>query len=126
MIDFQKKKRIRKILYSPISLIILFIVFILLFKSVWNVYDKQKLSIKNLNQEKIENDKLSQREKKLNTSIEYLKTEQGIENEIRVKFRAVREGEQISVIVDDNNVNTVTVSTSTIKKGFWNNLFMLK
>ncbi|MEK7184885.1 MAG: hypothetical protein AAB683_01990 [Patescibacteria group bacterium] len=122
MIDFQRKKKIRKIIYSPISLILLSIVFILLVKGVIDVYKKEKLSINNLKQEQIEYEKLQVRKKTLNSSLEYLKTEQGIENEIRVKFRAVKEGEQVSVIVE--NI-LPTISTSTVKeiKGFWYNLF---
>lgn len=122
MIDFQKKKKIRKIIYSPISLIVLFLIFVFMLRGVIKIYNKNELSVNNLNQEKVELEKLREREKKLNSSIEYLKTEQGIENEIRLKFRAVRDNEEISVIIDDIKENVATTTQET-KKGFWYELF---
>lgn len=119
MIDFQKKKKIRKIIYSPLFIFILLFIFVFMLRGVIKIYNKNTLTVNNLNQEKIEIDKLKEREERLNTSIEYLKTDQGVENEIRVKFRAVREGEEVSVIIDDikKEISTTTVDES--KKGFW-------
>ena len=76
MLDFQRKKRLRKILYSPIVLLLLAILFVLLLRGVWGVYGKEKLSSTNLEREQKELDKLSEREKRLTTSIDYLKTDQ--------------------------------------------------
>ena len=91
MIEFQQKKRIRKILYSPIVLIILFIIFVILTRSLWGVNEKERISSENLSKEKTELEKLSLREKDLASALEYLKTDQGIENEIRRKFKKKRE-----------------------------------
>ena len=117
MIEFQQKKRIRKILYSPIVLIILFIIFVILTRSLWGVYEKERISSENLSKEKTELEKLSLREKDLASALEYLKTDQGIENEIRSKFRVVREGEKVAVIVGEEATNIKeqlpTVSTTT-------------
>jgi cell division protein FtsB len=121
MQEFQQKKKIRRILYSPVTLVVLAILLLILVKGVWGVYVKEKLSSDNLNQEKNELAKLEDREKSLAASFEYLKTDQGIENEIRTKFRAVKEGEKLSVIVDEKTPTSST--TTTEKHGFWYNLF---
>lgn len=121
MLDFQRKKKIRKILYSPIILVVLGIVFILLSSGVWGVYTKAQLSAQNLEREKLEFEKLAIRQKNLASSIDYLKTEQGVENEIRTKFRAIKEGEQVVVIVD-NQVAT-TSETATTSRSFWYTVF---
>ncbi|MDO8430518.1 MAG: hypothetical protein Q7S72_00815 [Candidatus Taylorbacteria bacterium] len=122
MLEFQKKKKIRRILYSPIVLIILSGLLIVLVSGVWGVYKKTQLSIENLEREKMEFEKLVIREKTLASSIDYLKTEQGIENEIRTKFRAVKEGEKVVVIIDNQaSVTPTGVSTSTA--GFWYKVF---
>lgn len=117
MIEFQQKKKIRKILYSPIVLIILFIILAILLRSLWGVYEKERISSENLSKEKNELEKLSIREKNLARALEYLKTDQGIENEIRSKFRVVKEGEKVAVIVGEDATNTKrqlsTVSTTT-------------
>jgi hypothetical protein len=88
---------------------------------VWNIHSKAILSKNNLNREQIELNKIIEREKNLESSLEYLKTDQGIENEIRSKFRAVKEGEKLAVILDDNP----STSTSTIteqNKSLWNRI----
>ena len=121
MQEFQQKKKIRKILYSPITLTILAIIFMVLVRGVYGVYIKEKISSNNLEQEKNELAKLEEREKSLAASFDYLKTDQGVENEIRTKFRAVKEGEKVSVIVDENVPTTTNTATST--HGFWYNLF---
>lgn len=121
MLEFQKKKKLRKILYSPAVLIILAIIFVLLLRGSWSIYKKANLSMQNLEKERIELEKLVLREKNLASSLDYLKTDQGIENEIRSKFRAVKEGEQVAVIVDEQN--PTSSATTTKKHGFWYNLF---
>lgn len=122
MIEFQKKKRIRRVLYSPIVLLTLAIIFVILFRSSWGIYHKERLSSVNLEKEKIELEKLSLREKNLNSSLAYLKTEQGIENEIRSKFRVVKEGEKVAVIIDDE-ATTVPAQTATTTYNFWYRIF---
>lgn len=122
MLDFQKKKKIRKILYSPFVLITLFIITILISSGVISVYKKAKLSEENLEREKRELERLAIREKTLTSSINYLKTDQGIEDEIRTKFRAVREGEKVVVIIDNQPSTTSVINTSTTTS-FWYRLF---
>ena len=122
MLDFQKKKKIRKILYSPFVLITLFIITILISSGVISVYKKAKLSEENLEREKRELERLAIREKTLTSSINYLKTDQGIEDEIRTKFRAVREGEKVVVIIDNQPTTTSVINTSTTTS-FWYRLF---
>ena len=109
MLEFQKKKRIRKILYSPIVLLLLAIIFVLLFRGTWGVYKK-------------EIDKLISRQNSLTSSLDYLKTDQGVEGEIRSKFRAVKEGEKVSVIVDDQKSDSTSTASST-EEGFWSKFF---
>lgn len=121
MLEFQKKKQLRKILYSPIVLLVFSIILVLLLKGVWGVYQKERLSAQNLEQEKGELEKLALREKNLAASLDYLKTDQGIESEIRTKFRVVKEGEKVAVILDNQASSAPVVATTT--HGFWYRLF---
>lgn len=122
MIEFQKKKKIRKILYSPFILIILVIVLLFLIKGSWTVHKKALLSKQNLEKERLELQKLIENEKNLASSIEYLKTDQGIESEIRSKFRAVKDGEKIAVIIDDE-VSTTSSTTTVEQQNLWYRIF---
>jgi cell division protein FtsB len=130
MIDFQKKKKIKNIVHSPVFIIILFIILMILMRAIFSVYQKQSVSEINLNKERIEYQKMSQRKEKLVSSIDYLKTDDGVESEIRTKFRLVKEGESVVVIVNDasssikseikntQNTNTTASSTSFFSKIF--------
>jgi len=109
MLDFQRKRNFRKILYSPLVIIPMAILFVILASGVWGVYNKSKLSSANLLREQLELAKLEDRQRNLATSIDYLKTEQGLEDEIRTKFRAVKEGERIAVIIDGDKGTTTPV-----------------
>ncbi len=113
MIEYQKKKKIGNFMYSPISLLVLFIIFIIILRSVFNVYSKEKISKLNLEKEKIEYEKMNSRKDNLLNSIDYLKTDDGIESEIRNKFRLVKEGESVTVIVNDNSMSSISIGTST-------------
>jgi cell division protein FtsB len=123
MHDFQKKKRIRKILYSPIVIVVLALIIIILVRGVWGVYMKANISMENLEKEKLELQKLSIRQENLASSIDYLKTDQGIENEIRTKFRAVKEGEKVVIIVDNQVTPTTSPAIASTTRGIWYKIF---
>lgn len=123
MLDFQRKKKIRKTLYSPFVLVFLFIIMIILSSGVFGVYKKAKLSKANLEREKKELEKLAMREKILASSIDYLKTDQGVEDEIRTKFRAVKDGEKVVVIIDEQSTTTPVERKQASSTSFWYNLF---
>lgn len=58
---------------------------------------------------------LEQKELELNTKVQYLRTDEGVQAEARRKYRALREGESVAVIVEeDNTPNASTVSAVTM------------
>lgn len=124
MLEFNKKKKLRKIIYSPLILIVLAIFFLILSRAVWGVYHKSKLSYQNLLRDQSELVKLAAREKSLAASLDYLKTEQGIESEIRTKFRAVKDDEKLAVIVEDEKPVPAS-TTSSEKRGFWHKVYAI-
>ncbi len=118
MREFNQKKRYKKFLYSPITIFFVFILLVSLLKGLWGVYTKESLSRDNLKREQVELNKLIQREENLAQVVEYLKTHEGIEAEIRNKFRMVKEGESISVILEQESTSTPEV-ISTPTPSFW-------
>ncbi|MCK5022138.1 MAG: hypothetical protein KAR54_02730 [Candidatus Pacebacteria bacterium] len=91
-----------KIIYSwPVNFILLCIVLFLI-KNVFDIYQGEKLS--SINREHSESvfAGLENKSNLIEEEIKLLKTEKGIEAEIRDKFRVVREGEQMAVIINSD------------------------
>lgn len=126
MLGINKEKRYKKILYSPISVIFLLLILLLLGKAILGAYQKERLSYENLSKDKSELQALLDRKKNLAQSVEYLKTEEGVEAEIRSKFRVAKEGESVAVIVDNDatSVPKQNLDNNNQEKsqGFWEKL----
>jgi hypothetical protein len=121
MVEFNRKKTYKKYIYSPLTLLVLFIFFLVLLKALWGVYAKERLSSRYLEREQLEYNRILDRKKELAQSLEFLKTEQGMEAEIRSKFRVVKDGESVAVIVSDEKTESTTTPTTT--PSFWKRLF---
>lgn len=117
--DFEQKRKLKRFLYSKTMLVILSILLLLIGRATWNVYKKVELSNAHLELAQKEYDKLIERQTALVSQIDRLNTEQGVESEIRQKFKVAKEGEGLAVIVDDDL--KVDMSTTT-KKGLWEKL----
>lgn len=99
MFDFHEKRKIRNILYSwPV---IVFLVFCTIFLSV-SVYHRytvaHDMSLK-LSAREHELEALKQQAELLDSKVEYLKNDRGVEEELRNRFDVAREGEQVIILV---------------------------
>jgi len=103
----------KKIISSPFIFVGLLILFIFLTKAVWGIREKNALSNSRLSSAQSELQRLETHQKDLTTQIDYLSTERGIEAELRTKYRAIREGESVAVIVDDDQTASAVESAST-------------
>ncbi len=124
MLEFQQKRKMRKLVYSRTALIVLCVVAAIFLRATWNVYEKERLSEEYVSQAQAQLDKLSAKKEAISSSVAALGTDKGIEAEIRRKFRVVKDGEQIAVIVDDASATSATgesVATST-EQGFWHTI----
>ncbi len=119
MIDFQQKRKIRKVFYSRFMLVALLVLVMFMAKQVYDIYKKQGLSREGLTSVLNENTELQNREKMLSSEIDRLKTKDGIEEEIRNKFNVVKPGEHLVVIVND--ASTSKNETSKQDTGWWVN-----
>ena len=100
MEDYKAKQRIRKKIYSPWVFIVLLVITVVLTKGAWGVFFKQQESAQNLDKVRAELAKAEQREAELEAGVSYLKTEEGIEEEIRDKYSVARPGEELVLIVE--------------------------
>ncbi|MEK7607728.1 MAG: hypothetical protein AAB484_02295 [Patescibacteria group bacterium] len=120
MKEFQERRRFRKLLHSRYVIAILFILCILLGRAVWNMYGKYEKSKTIAERTKVEFSALEKREKLLNQGITDLNTNLGKEREIRERFRVVKEGERMIVLVENESLSE---SISSIAwKSWWDKL----
>jgi len=101
----------RKIISSKITLVVILIVLILMAKGANEMKRKNDLSASRLDTIEKDYQKLDTYKTELENRINYLSTTEGIESELRTKFRAVKEGEQIAVIIDKDAESS---SSSTV------------
>jgi len=100
MLDFYEKRKLKQLLYSKVTLVVLLLVAVALIASVWGVYQKERETrIKRAGRAE-ELKELEGRAASLESEIDRLSTKRGIEEEIRGKFEVAKEGEEVIVIVD--------------------------
>lgn len=119
MFDFQQKRKIRAFLYHPVTLVILFIFVVFFIHSTWVVYTKKQASenLKNTLLERVEN--LRARDKELSSRIERLKTNPGVEEEIRSKFTVAKDNENMIIVIEEPDEK---LASATPKASFWQKL----
>jgi cell division protein FtsB len=121
MREFQEKQKIRKRVYSRTSIIALLILCILIGKGLAGVYAKEKdsrLEVERLVKQKKEvEEKLAM----VSTQADRLKTDTGIEYEIRNKFDVVKEGEEVIVVVD-KELPPPPEEKEGVMKRFWHSV----
>lgn len=113
MREFESKKKFRKFIYSRTMVFIMFLIFVFLCRATWKVYTQHEVSRLNLQKVVNETKRLSDREQTLKQDISYLETDEGIEAEIRQKFRAVKPGEQVAVIVREERRKDIHLESET-------------
>lgn len=106
MREFQEKKRFRRYLYSKGAVAMLLVLVIFFGRASWGVYKKEQESAANAAQAQVSLKRLEDRQKILTHELNRLKTDEGIEEEIRSKFGVSKPGEQVIIIVDDRKSTT--------------------
>jgi len=89
---------------SPVALVVLVIVCAMLAKAVYNIHSKQVISSERLEMAQAELEKLKVRKDELDRNLRALSSEQGVEAELRTKYRAVKSGESVAVIVANDGI----------------------
>ncbi len=100
MREYQEKKRIRKILYSRKTLVLIFIIMIFFVYSTVKVFIRSRDAVAKNDEVKKELNDLLKKKNDLEKEIARLRSEAGAEEEIRKKFNVGKPGEKILVIID--------------------------
>ena len=116
MSNFQAKRKLEHLLQSTPVLILLAIL-VLLF--AWSVFGFMDIMLETLQNKKLAENKITELQKEknqLSTDLNKLKTNKGIEENIRDKFGLAKEGEGLIVVIDDQNSPVNPANTQS--KGF--------
>jgi len=95
-------------MYSNLSLVVLFIFVILVAKGTWNMYIKETSAARGRADVESQIASLKNREIFISDEVERLKSQNGVEREIRDKFNVKKQGEEVVVFVD----STTSLSSS--------------
>lgn len=102
MRELEQKRKYKRYLYTPVTMVILLIIIFFLARGVLSAREKERLSEERLARAKVEASELQAKYASTTREVNFLKTEEGVDAELRLKYRLVREGEGVAVIVDDN------------------------
>lgn len=103
MFTLSSKRKLKKWVYSKISLVFLLFLVVLMFSPVLNMYksyseSKEALSVLQSRMESIVSQKIL-----LERDINYLKSDLGRESEIRRRFGTGKEGELMAFVIDSES-----------------------
>ena len=122
MKEYQQKHMIRTLLYSRVTIVFLFLVCILLLRSIMDLNDKR------IETSKLRNDSLAERndlQGKVDKAVEKntaIVTPRGFENYVRTTYPVVKDGEGVIVVYDDSASPVIPVrSDMTV----WERLLVL-
>ena len=112
MFDFRQKNKFRKFFYSPVVVVIFVIIASYTLYSTWSLYLKLAQSRQDLEKSQKQLLALASKNNQLDSQINELQTDQGVEKEIRSKFGIAKPGENMAVIVSDGETSTTSDSNN--------------
>ena len=111
---------------SPFMFIAGLIILVFLTRAAWNIHKSDEAVSIKAAETQAEIDRLEAQKTDLSGKIDQLSSTGGIESELRTKYRAVKEGESVAVILDDSTgsaSSTVAgnggVASSTSGQSWW-------
>src|SRR5512132_4047822 len=96
----QRRQRIKQRLYSAPLLAAFFVFTLLIARGAFLIMQKERQSAAEVLALETKAAALSEQEKRIGDEIDRLKTESGIDEEIKQKFNVSAEGEHVAVIVE--------------------------
>jgi cell division protein FtsB len=121
MRELQEKQKMRKRLYSTPVLILLVFVTVLFIRGTYIVFTKKASSATYVKALSIKTDALHKKQTELEANIASLKTESGLEKEVKEKYNVAKEGEHVVILIDKTASSTGDMEEKLPwYKKFWN------
>jgi cell division protein FtsB len=116
MREIRQRRATKRRLYSYWTILVLVIVLGLFARSAYGVYLKAKESGERASQAEQELFRLTERNRELDQQITRLKTEEGIEAEIRETYRMAKPGENLAIILGAEEAIPTSTSQGIVDK----------
>src|SRR3989344_2886416 len=100
MLEFHEKRKLKRLLYSKAVLFVLLVTVLIFARGVWGIYQKERNAREKRAEAQSMLTELQKREASLEANIARLKTQKGVEEEIRSRFDVAKEGEHVLILVD--------------------------
>ncbi len=100
MFDFHEKRKIRRVIYSRYFIGFIFLVTLVIGRSVYERFSVEREMAQKLEDHKENLEAIKARAALLETKVNHLKNERGIEEELRTRFDVARDGEQVVILLD--------------------------
>lgn len=128
MREYQQKHMIRTLVYSRVTIVILFLLIILLLRSIMDLNDKRIETSRLRNDSNTERQELQDKVNKAEARNSDIATPRGLDAYIRTNYPVVKQGEGVIVIYDDatSPVTPVREEITVWERLllFWNNTVM--
>lgn len=122
MIDFQQRRQFKKIFYSKVSFLILIFLVFFMGKATYGIYKKSMISASNYAAVEKSYQNLRNRKDMLESEIDRLQTEKGVEEEIRSRFSVAKPGETVVTIVKGSSTQD---NINKPEAGFWSKFWSI-
>ena len=109
MKEYQHKHMVRTILYSRATIVILFLLIVLLLRSIMELNNKRAEANIIRNDSLVGRQKLEEKVAKAKEQTDTISTQRGFEAYVRTTYPVVKEGEGVIVIYDDEKSPVSTV-----------------
>lgn len=124
MFDFHQKRKLKTVFGSRFTQGIILVVAFFILLSAYNRYLIAREMAERRAAVESEISTLEERREILDTQVQYLSNERGVESEMRRQFDIAREGEQVVIILEDENAAKAEATTTTNQKArswyrFW-------
>ena len=101
MREYQYKYIIRTLLYSPVTIVILFLVIILLLRSIMALNNKRIAVDKLRDDATAKQEETAQELNKATSELSFIKTSRGFEEYVRTTYPVAKPGEGVIVVYDE-------------------------
>jgi len=125
MKKFQRRRQTRNLLTSWVTLVALLVAVFVLGRSTFDVWKKSSLAAERRSEQIVQLRDLEERRDLLEEELTELRTERGVEAELRDRFQIGRPGEEAVIILGDGaSEGTIEQVTEDEEDGgFWRSIF---
>jgi cell division protein FtsB len=124
MAVFKKSRTFKQVFYSRPVFILLVVLLLVAAHGTWKIYEKAIIAAEQKDRAAKDLADLKAREMDLEAKIASLKTDRGLEEEIRQRFSVVKNGESVVVVVDPSTQQGTSTQDTDSGVSFWWHKFL--